>query len=340
MKLSDFNFKLPEERIARFPSDKRSGSKLMVIDRGTGEISHHIFSDLPDHLAKNDFIVMNNTKVDPVRIFAYTGEKRIEFLITKRSPGNIIEGFALPAKKLREGVSVDFGEGREGVVESIGFRGRRTIRCNCSVDEIIKDGFAPLPPYIKRRYDEAYQHRTFDLKRYQTIYSRHSGSIAAPTAGLHFDESLLESIRTKNEILEVTLSVGPATFQKIEVDNIKDHSMGVENIRIEKSVSDRIDFLKKNDNNLLAIGTTSVRSLETWAAKKPEEESFSSDLFISPGFRFKMVDKLLTNFHLPESSLFILVSSFAGLDLMKKAYQIAIEREYNFFSYGDAMLII
>ncbi|MEN8223588.1 MAG: tRNA preQ1(34) S-adenosylmethionine ribosyltransferase-isomerase QueA [Acidobacteriota bacterium] len=340
MKLSDFNFDLPEERIARFPADKRTGSKLMVVNRETGSISNHTFSDLPEFLSEDDFIVMNNTKVDPVRIFLFKESARIEFLIVKTVSGNEAEGFALPAKKLNEGTVINTGSGCKGVVIRTGERGRRTIRFDRPVKEITAEGFAPLPPYIKRKYDEASEYRDYDLERYQTVYSKNSGSIAAPTAGLHFDKTLLDRIREKNKILEVTLSVGPATFQKIEVDNIKDHKMGMERIRIENSISKRISELKRAGNKLLAVGTTSVRSLETYAQSRPEGENFESEIFISPGFRFQMVNKLLTNFHLPESSLFILVSAFAGLELMQKAYKIAVEKEYNFFSYGDAMLIL
>lgn len=340
MKLSDFNFDLPEERIARFPADKRTGSKLMVVNRETGGISHHSFSDLPGLLTQDDFLVMNNTKVDPVRIFGDAGGKRVEFLITEKRSDNIIEGFALPAKKLREGKVLDFNNGKRGVVKSAGYRGKRVLSLNCSAEEVIKNGFAPLPPYLKRKFEEASEYRDYDLQRYQTVYSKHSGSIAAPTAGLHFDERLLNLIRSKNEILEVTLSVGAATFQKIEVEDLNDHKMGIEYISIKRSVSDRISELKADNKSLVAVGTTSVRSLETYAELLPAEEDFSSEIFISPGFRFKMVDKLLTNFHLPESSLFILVSSFAGLELMKKAYKTAVEKEYGFFSYGDAMFII
>ena len=339
MKLSDFYFDLPEERIARFPAAHRRDSKLMVVNRAENEISHHTFSDLPDLISNSDFIVMNNTKVDPVRIFAYSGEKRIEILIIKKLSDHIAEGFALPAKKLKKGAMIKFSGEIEGIVESIGERGRRTIRFNCPVDDILKTGYAPLPPYIKRKYDEADKYRAFDLERYQTVYSRNPGSIAAPTAGLHFDEELLEKIRNKNELLEVNLSVGPATFQKIEVDDIRQHRMGEEKIVIENSVAERIRVLKSEGKKLVAVGTTTVRSLETYAHTKPDHDEFISSLFISPGFEFKLVDKVITNFHLPESSLFILVSSFAGLELMKKAYQIAIEREYNFFSYGDAMFI-
>jgi len=340
MKLSDFSFDLPDERIARFPSDKRSGSKLMIVNRRTGEISHNIFSELPGLLDKNDFIVMNNTKVDPVKIFVHVGDKRVELLITKRLSENMVECFALPAKRMKEGTVFNIVNGKNGKVEAEGERGKRILKLNFSSEELFENGYAPLPPYIKRKFDEASEYRDYDLRRYQTVYSKHPGSIAAPTAGLHFDEKTLNKIRSENEILEITLSVGPATFQKIEVEDIKDHKMGIEEIEIKRSVSEKINELKKEKMSLLAVGTTSVRSLETYALEQPEKENFRSDIFISPGFKFKMVDKLLTNFHLPESSLFILVSSFSGLDLMKKAYQIAIEKEYNFFSYGDAMLII
>ena len=340
MKLSDFYFDLPEERIARFPASNRRDSKLMVVNRAEGEISHHTFSDLPDLISNDDFIVMNNTKVDPVRIFAYSGEKRIEVLIIKKLSDHIAEGFALPAKKLKIGTRIKFDGEIEGIIESTGERGRRTIRFNCPVDEVLKAGYAPLPPYIKRKYNEADQYRKFDLDRYQTVYSRNPGSIAAPTAGLHFDEELLAEIKKRNELLELNLSVGPATFQKIEVDDISQHKMCEERVEIKKPVSEKIRTLKSEKKNLLAVGTTTVRSLETYANIIPEKEKFISSLFISPGFEFKLVDKMITNFHLPESSLFILVSSFAGIKLMKKAYKIAIENKYNFFSYGDAMLII
>ncbi len=340
MKLSDFYFDLPEERIARFPADNRRDSKLMVVNRSTCEISHYIFSSLPDLIFNDDFIVMNNTKVDPVRIFSKSGEKRIEIMLIRKISDHIAEGFALPAKKLKVGSRIEFEGGIEGIVESTGERGRRIIRFNCSVDNVLKSGYAPLPPYIKRKYNEADEFREFDIQRYQTVYSKNPGSIAAPTAGLHFDTELLDIIREKNELLEVNLSVGPATFQKIEVEDISQHRMGEEKIVIESLVAERIRFLKSEGKNLIAVGTTTVRSLETYAQTEPDKEEFISNLFISPGFRFKLVDKMITNFHLPESSLFILVSSFAGLDLMKKAYKIAIENKYNFFSYGDAMFII
>ncbi len=340
MKLSDFSFDLPEARIAKFPAGKRSESKLMVVNRETGDVTHHIFSELPDLLEKNDFLIMNNTKVDPVRIFALADQKRVEILVIKKISENIFEGFALPAKRLKIGTKLDFGNGRLGVVESSGYRGKRTISCNCSSDKVIKDGFAPLPPYLKRKFKEASEYKSFDLERYQTVYSKNPGSIAAPTAGLHFDKAIIDIIKLKNKIFEITLSVGHATFQKIEVENINDHKMGREFIHIEKKVADEIKKMKSTGGNLVAVGTTSVRSLETFALLDVPLESFASELFIRPGFKFKMVDKLITNFHLPESSLFILVSAFAGLELMIRAYQIAIKNGYNFFSYGDAMLII
>ncbi len=339
MKLKDFCFQLPEERIARFPSKVRSESKLMVVDRLSGEISHHIFTELPSLLCENDFLVINNTKVDPVRLFGKISGKNVEMLIVKKLSERKAEVFAMPGKKFKVGTTIEIGQGVKGIVESMGERGKRVIEFNGNLDDIFEEGFAPLPPYIKRKYEEAEKFRDYDLQRYQTVYSKYSGSIAAPTAGLHFDDNILTKIKEKNEIIEVTLSVGAATFQKIEVNDLKDHKMGLEKINIKKNVSDRIYDLKKEGMDLVAIGTTSVRSLETFALNNTDEESFSSDIFIYPGFEFKMVDKLLTNFHLPESSLFILVSAFAGLDLMKKSYSVAIEKGYNFFSYGDAMLI-
>jgi len=340
VKLSEFNFDLPEERIARFPSRERSHSRLMMVRRDTGEITHHIFSDLPDLLGEKDFLVMNNTRVDPVRIFAEAGEKKIELLIIERLSEDTAEVFALPAKKLKVGTRITLKNGAEGEVLSIGDRGRRRIRFSLCLEDVMKIGFAPLPPYIKRKFGEAEAYRNYDLERYQTVYSRNPGSIAAPTAGLHFDEEMIAKIAKRNEMLEVNLSVGAATFQQIEVENIRDHTMGVERIEINRSVASRISDLKARNRALVAVGTTTVRSLESYACMNPAEEEFVSRLFISPGFRFRLVDKLITNFHLPRSSLFILVSAFAGKDLMKKAYGTAVENEYNFFSYGDAMFII
>ncbi|MEN8154257.1 MAG: tRNA preQ1(34) S-adenosylmethionine ribosyltransferase-isomerase QueA [Acidobacteriota bacterium] len=339
MKLTDFDFDLPDERIARFPAEKRENSRLMVVDRDTGNISHHYFSDITELLEPDDFFVMNNTEVIPARLFGSVGNGKAEILIIKKTEEQSVEVFAMPARKLDVGNTIFFKNGIEAVVTGRGERGIRALRFNCELEKVYEIGFAPLPPYIKRKKNEADKYRDFDLKRYQTLFSKNPGSIAAPTAGLHFSKDLLNSISKDHEMLEITLSVGPATFQKIEVDNIRDHKMGSESIKIENNISGKIKFKKKAGKKLVAVGTTSVRSLETFARLSEEKESFESELFIYPGFEFKMIDKMITNFHLPKSSLFILVSAFAGINLIKEAYEEAIKEKYNFFSYGDAMFI-
>jgi S-adenosylmethionine:tRNA ribosyltransferase-isomerase len=220
-----------------------------------------------------------------------------------------------------------------------GSRGRRILTFNRDISRVLENGYAPLPPYIKRKPEEARRFREFDLERYQTVYSSRPGSIAAPTAGLHFTSQILDRIKQRNPVLEIELKVGEATFQKIESDHIEEHRMGREAVSISPRVRSEIESLKKK-GHLVAVGTTSVRALETLAREQPESETFESELFIYPGFEFRMVDKLITNFHLPESSLFILVSAFAGRELMQKAYRIAVEQKYRFFSYGDAMFIV
>jgi S-adenosylmethionine:tRNA ribosyltransferase-isomerase len=342
VKLKDFNFKLPEERVARFPAQKRDESKLMVVDRKKGRISHHRFKDMVQLTGEDDFLVVNNSRVIPARLFGKIDARDVDILIVRSIDETTAEALTLPARKFKPGTRVilDF-DGYElwAEVIGIGHRGKRTLRFNKKLPEVLKTGYAPLPPYIKRKFAEAEKFKKLDLQRYQTIYSKDPGSIAAPTAGLHFTGALLTEIKKKCEVIEVTLDVGEATFQKIEVDDIREHQMGREFITIKKEKIERIEK-QKQSKNLIAVGTTTVRSLETYALKRPRQERFYSELFIFPGFEFKMMDKLITNFHLPESSLFILVSAFAGLELMKEAYQIAIEKDYHFFSYGDAMFIV
>ena len=339
MKLKDFSFNLPKDRIARFPSNKREESKLMMVERKTGKITHHVFNDIVDLISCDDFLVLNNSKVIPVKLFGKINGKIVEVLIVKRKNKNLVEVFALPAKRFKKGETVLFNNFLKAEVIEIGDRGKRILKFNRDFDSVLKLGYAPLPPYIKRKFEEAEKFREYDLDRYQTIYSKNGASIAAPTAGLHFSQELLDKIKEKSDVLEITLNVGMATFQKIDVENISDHKMGREYITIEHETVERIKSLK-HTKNLIAIGTTTVRSLETYAIENPKEEDFYSEIFISPGFEFKMADKLVTNFHLPESSLFILTSAFAGLELMKEAYRIAIENEYRFFSYGDVMFIV
>jgi S-adenosylmethionine:tRNA ribosyltransferase-isomerase len=340
MKLSDFDFDLPNERIARFPAERRDGSKLMVVNRGNGEISHFGFSAFPALLSAEDFLVMNNSRVKPARLFGRINGKAAEMLVVKDLGHGKLEVLCQPAVHFRPGAVFSGADGMQAEVLQTGERGRRLLLFNREYEQVLDQGYAPLPPYIKRKAAEAGRCRNFDLERYQTVYAKGPGSIAAPTAGLHFTPEVLARIAEKNQLFEITLEVGEATFQKIEAEDIGAHRMGREKIIIRHETSGRIRELKDRGKKLLAVGTTTVRSLESQALLAEPSEEFMSDIFISPGFRFRMVDKLLTNFHLPQSSLFILVSAFAGLDLMKKAYAIAIEREYRFFSYGDAMLIL
>jgi S-adenosylmethionine:tRNA ribosyltransferase-isomerase len=340
MKLQDFRFDLPEDRIARFPAQKRDDSRLMVVERKTGSISHHLFKDIPNLIGTDDFLVINNSRVIPAKLFGTIGQKKVELLMVKIDRQNSeVEALALPAKKFKIGTTIWFENDLCAEVKGIGHRGRRILTFNKPLDEVLEKGFAPLPPYIKRKVDEAKRYKKLDLERYQTVYSKHPGSIAAPTAGLHFTPEVMETIKKKTEIIEITLNVGEATFREIEVTDISQHRMGREYITISQEDRERILRLKES-KHLIAVGTTSVRSLETYALEKPQEETFYSELFISPGFTFRMVDKLITNFHLPESSLFILTAAFGGLELMKEAYKIAIETGYRFFSYGDAMFIV
>lgn len=340
MKLQDFLFDLPEEHIARFPADKRDESRLMAVDRATGAITHHRFRDLPELLAPNDFLVVNNSKVIPAKLFGTIGASHAEMLITAMNPtANEVEALTLPARKFKPGATFELGNGLSALVLEWLHRGKRRLRFNCPLEQVFSAGFAPLPPYIKRKKDDAEKHRLFDLERYQTVYSKEPGSIAAPTAGLHFTPEILTQIRMNHQILEVTLNVGEATFQKIESEDISRRRMGREYITITPETAAHILNLKQSGAALVAVGTTSVRSLETWALEKPHSPSFYSEIFISPGFNFKMTNRLITNFHLPGSSLFILTAAFGGLELMQKAYAAAIAGGYRFFSYGDAMFI-
>lgn len=341
MKLAEFNFPLPRDRIAGFPLEKRDESRLMKVDRKTGSISHHRFKDILELVDRNDFFVLNNSRVIPVKLFGRIAGKQVEMLIVKTIGGNEAEALTLPARAFKPGVRVMIDNARDLWAEVIetGVRGRRVLRFNKAAAAVLEAGYAPLPPYIKRKYNDAVKYRELDLERYQTVYSSVPGSIAAPTAGLHFTPEVIEKIKKKCRVFEITLEVGEATFQKIEAEDIADHRMGRETITIPAEVGEKIRALKRS-KHLIAVGTTSVRSLETWALHRPRQETFHSRLFISPGFEFKMVDKLITNFHLPESSLFILVSAFAGLELMKEAYRAAVKEGYRFFSYGDAMFIV
>lgn len=340
MKLTDFDFALPGELIARFPAERRDDSRLLVLERGSGRLTHARFRDLPDLLAPEDFLVMNNSRVLPARLFGRVNGKAAEMLVVRDLGERTLEVLCRPAAHFRTGAVFQGEGGLRAEVTAAGERGRRRLRFDRDYAQVLELGFAPLPPYIKRGAGEAAERRRFDLERYQTVYAQRPGSLAAPTAGLHFTPEVLERVRREHPLLEITLEVGEATFQKIEVEDIGRHRMGSERIRIAPEVARSIRSLKERGGRLLAVGTTSVRSLESYALLAEPLAEFNSEIFISPGFRFLMVDKLLTNFHLPKSSLFILASAFAGLDLLQETYRRAIASGYRFFSYGDAMLIL
>lgn len=337
MNITDFDFMLPKDRIARFPRSKRDQAKLMVVERKSGNIYHHKFCELNTLVEETDVLVINDSGVIPAKMFGEIKERKVEFTIVRRLSETRVEVLAKPAKVFRLNSEIKIGSRLYARVYQISTKGRRKLEFNQPVNAVLKEGFAPLPPYIKRGYQEARRYRRYDLERYQTIYASRAGSIAAPTAGLHFSQDLFKKLN--NKILPVTLEVGEATFQSIATQDIRDHKMGKEKIRIITDVQNQIRKLKR-DHKLIAVGTTSVRALETFARRENGNEEFISEIFIYPGFSFKLVDKLITNFHLPRSGLFILVSAFAGLELMQKSYKIAIEKNYRFFSYGDAMFII
>ena len=340
MTLSDFDFPLPPELIARIPADRRDDSRLLRLERESGAVSHHRFRDLPELLAPGDFLVMNNSRVRPARLLGRIDGRPAELLIVRDLGGATLEVLCQPAARFTPGAEFVADGGPRGKVLAGGERGRRRLRFDRTYEQVLEHGYAPLPPYIKRKAGEAAARRRFDLERYQTVYARDPGSIAAPTAGLHFTPDVLARVREHHELLELTLAVGEATFQKIEGEDLSRHRMGSERVRIRAAMAGRLHELKRRGHKLLAVGTTSVRSLESLALLPEPLEEFDTEIFISPGFRFRLVDKLLTNFHLPRSSLFILASAFAGLDLLQEAYRLAIAEKYRFFSYGDAMLIV
>ncbi|UCH94459.1 MAG: S-adenosylmethionine:tRNA ribosyltransferase-isomerase, partial [Candidatus Aminicenantes bacterium] len=257
MKLKDFYFDLPGDRIARFPAKKRDESRLMVVERKTGNISHHRFKDIAELIDDRDFLVVNNSKVIPVRLLGEINGKKADVLIVKTSSPYEVEALTLPARKFKPGQRVVFEENLWAEVTGIGQRGKRRLRFNKPFDTVLKAGYAPLPPYIKRRFAEAVRFKTLDLERYQTVYSKIPGSIAAPTAGLHFTPEVIEKIKQKTEIIEITLAVGEATFRKIEVEDIADHQMGRETVTITKENRKRILWLKQS-KQLIAVGTTTV----------------------------------------------------------------------------------
>lgn len=340
MKKSDFYYDLPEELIAQTPIYPRDSSRLMVLSKSTGEISHSVFHNIADFLNPGDTLVLNNTRVLPARIF---GTKKttgavVEFVLLKQKGTLLWECIAGPGKKAKTGDEFKFSEDLSCTVTQVLPDGNRIIEfvCNGEFFAVLdKVGQMPLPHYIKQKLE--------DKERYQTVYSKTLGSAAAPTAGLHFTEELLKSIADKGvNIAYVTLHVGLGTFRPVKADDIAEHKMHSEHYWIPQETADIINATKKNGGRVICVGTTSCRTLESAATKFGEikECSDDTDIFIYPGYDFKVMDAVITNFHLPESTLIMLVAAFAGYDNTMNAYKTAVREKYRFFSFGDAMLII
>lgn len=340
MNLKDFYYELPPELIAQDPLENRSDSRLMVLDRTTGKVEHRVFSDILEYLNPGDCLVINDTKVIPARLMgtkAGTGAA-IEVLLLKRKSDDSWECLVKPGKKARPGAVIEFGDGLlKGEITDVVDEGNRIIKFHYEgiFEEILdKLGQMPLPPYIT--------HALQDRNRYQTVYAKNEGSAAAPTAGLHFTQELLQKIRDRGvEVASVTLHVGLGTFRPVKVENVEEHHMHSEFFCIEQEEADKINRAKANGGRIISVGTTSCRTLESAAEDDGyiPAKSGNTEIFIYPGYKFKAIDCLITNFHLPESTLLMLVSALAGKDNVMNAYEEAVRKQYRFFSFGDAMLI-
>ena len=341
MKTSDFYYELPKELIAQDPLEDRSSSRLMHLDRNTGAVEHRHFRDIREYLKPGDCLVINDTKVIPARLY---GRKEgtdalIEILLLKRKENDVWETLVKPGKKCRPGAEISFGEGiLKGKIIEVVEEGNRLIQFEYEgifVEVLDRLGEMPLPPYIT--------HKLKDKNRYQTVYAKHEGSAAAPTAGLHFTEELLEEIQSMGvRIAHVTLHVGLGTFRPVKVEEVTEHHMHSEFYVVEEEQAALINQTRKQGGRVIAVGTTSCRTLESAASEDGTLKAGSgwTDIFIYPGYRFKILDGLITNFHLPESTLIMLVSAFAGKEHVLAAYEGAVREKYRFFSFGDAMLIL
>ncbi|MDD3184913.1 MAG: tRNA preQ1(34) S-adenosylmethionine ribosyltransferase-isomerase QueA [Anaerostipes sp.] len=340
MKVSDFTFDLPEELIAQDPLEDRSSSRLMVLDKKTGEIDHHIFREITSYLKEGDCLVLNNTKVIPARLIGAkedTGGK-VEVLLLKRKQDNTWETLVKPGRKAKVGARISFGDGMlVGEVTDIVEEGNRLVRFEYEgiFEEVLDQlGQMPLPPYIT--------HQLKDKNRYQTVYAKYDGSAAAPTAGLHFTKELLQKIKDMGvKIAFVTLHVGLGTFRPVKVDDVLNHHMHSEFYSVEEEDAKLINDTKEQGGRIISVGTTSTRTLESVADETGHIEAKSgwTEIFIYPGYKFKVIDGLITNFHLPESTLLMLVSALAGKEHIIHAYEEAVKERYRFFSFGDAMFI-
>lgn len=340
MKTKDFYYDLPQELIAQHPIEHRADSRLLILDRNTGEINHRHFKDIIDYLKSGDTLVLNDTRVLPARLFGSREgkEEKIEFLLLKKLSDNTWETLVKPGKKAKIGSKVEFGNGLlNGEIVDICEDGTRLIKFKYDgiFEEILdKLGEMPLPPYITERLE--------DKERYQTVYAKHPGSAAAPTAGLHFTKELLKRIEGKGiNIVYLTLHVGLGTFRPVKVNDINDHHMHSEYYQLSKEAAEIINKTKKSGGRIISVGTTSIRTLETVSDENGmvREASGWTDIFIYPGYKFKTVDALITNFHLPESTLMMLVSAFSTREIIMNAYKEAVDERYRFFSFGDSMFI-
>lgn len=341
MKTSDFYYDLPENLIAQSPVEPRNASRLMILHRKDGSMEHRIFKDLTEYLNPGDCLVINDTRVIPARIYGVKEETGavVEFLLLSQKENDVWECLCKPGKRAKIGIKFSFGEGKlfGEVVDVDSEEGNRFVKfsCNGSIYAVLDEiGSMPLPPYIKEKLK--------DNERYQTVYSKELGSAAAPTAGLHFTPKMLEEIKAKGvQIAEITLHVGLGTFRPVKVDDVTKHKMHTEHYIMPQEAADIINDTKKKGGRVIAVGTTSCRTIESVAAKNgyicADEDDTS--IFIYPGFEFKCMDALITNFHLPESTLIMLVSAFAGYDTIMNAYKTAVQEKYRFFSFGDAMFI-
>lgn len=341
MKVSDFNYNLPQELIAQVPIKNRDESRLMVLDKKNKTIEHKIFKDIINYLKPGDCLVRNNTKVIPARLYGIKEETgiNVEFLLLNRIEGDYWEVMVRPGRRLKEGTKVIFGNGiLQAEILEIMNGGNRKVKFTYEgiFNEILdKIGLMPLPPYIHEKLKEK--------DRYQTVYAKYEGSAAAPTAGLHFTNELLEEIRQKGiDIANVTLHVGIGTFRLVKEENVEEHAMHTEHFYIKQEDVEKINKAKKEGHRIIAVGTTSCRVLESIADENGYVKPIEADtgIFIYPGYKFKCIDGLITNFHLPESTLIMLVSALAGKDYIMHAYEEAVKEKYRFFSFGDAMAIL
>ncbi|MGB3567527.1 tRNA preQ1(34) S-adenosylmethionine ribosyltransferase-isomerase QueA [Priestia megaterium] len=342
MKVDLFDFHLPEELIAQTPLEQRDASRLMVLNKETGSVKHHMFHDLLDYVQEGDCLVLNDTRVLPARLFGTKEDTgaNIEVLLLKQTQGDTWETLVKPAKRVKEGTVISFGDGRlTAVCKETSDQGGRLLEFNYEgiFYEVLEQlGEMPLPPYIKERLD--------DQERYQTVFAREQGSAAAPTAGLHFTEEMLEQLKEKGvHIAFLTLHVGLGTFRPVSVDDLEEHDMHSEFYQVSEGTAALLNSIREKGGRIISVGTTSTRTLETIATEHNGKFVASSgwtNIFIFPGYEFKAIDGMITNFHLPKSTLIMLVSALAGRENVISAYEQAVAEKYRFFSFGDAMLIL